>query len=99
MVKDIRITYRRRCSYATPSNKIRAVKTPGVCRIGGAAAARPFVLPTLPMCASPGEFFVHARTRVDVAAPSSRITWSCFVRRRTPRVAHREEVVQGAAVR
>eukprot|EP00353_Schmidingerella_taraikaensis_P007030 CAMPEP_0185575516 /NCGR_PEP_ID=MMETSP0434-20130131/6689_1 /TAXON_ID=626734 ORGANISM="Favella taraikaensis, Strain Fe Narragansett Bay" /NCGR_SAMPLE_ID=MMETSP0434 /ASSEMBLY_ACC=CAM_ASM_000379 /LENGTH=128 /DNA_ID=CAMNT_0028192419 /DNA_START=53 /DNA_END=439 /DNA_ORIENTATION=+ len=29
MVKDSRVTYRRRCSYATKSNKIRVVKTPG----------------------------------------------------------------------
>ena len=29
MTKNIRITYRRRKSYATKSNKIRAVKTPG----------------------------------------------------------------------
>ena len=29
MVKDVRITYRRRCSYKTKSNRIRPVKTPG----------------------------------------------------------------------
>eukprot|EP00341_Mesodinium_pulex_P000888 CAMPEP_0116920946 /NCGR_PEP_ID=MMETSP0467-20121206/21328_1 /TAXON_ID=283647 /ORGANISM="Mesodinium pulex, Strain SPMC105" /LENGTH=117 /DNA_ID=CAMNT_0004598901 /DNA_START=41 /DNA_END=394 /DNA_ORIENTATION=+ len=29
MVKDVRINYRRRCSYNTTSNKIRTIKTPG----------------------------------------------------------------------
>ena len=29
MVKDIRVTYRKRHSYNTKSNKIRVVKTPG----------------------------------------------------------------------
>eukprot|EP00924_Labyrinthula_sp_SR-Ha-C_P016931 snap_masked-scaffold_6-processed-gene-19.20-mRNA-1 protein AED:0.38 eAED:0.38 QI:0/-1/0/1/-1/1/1/0/120 len=29
MVRDIRITYRRRCSYRTKSNRIVPVKTPG----------------------------------------------------------------------
>lgn len=29
MVKDIRITYRKRHSYNTKTNKVRPVKTPG----------------------------------------------------------------------
>jgi ribosomal protein L34E len=33
MVKNVRITYRRRHSYATRSNGIKAVKTPGMCTI------------------------------------------------------------------
>lgn len=32
MVKNVRVTYRRRHSYATKSNGIVAVKTPGTCR-------------------------------------------------------------------
>mmetsp|Transcript_20755 Transcript_20755/g.28020 ORF Transcript_20755/g.28020 Transcript_20755/m.28020 type:complete len:120 (-) Transcript_20755:116-475(-) len=49
-MKDARIQYRRRCSYATKSNRIRPVKTPG-----GKLVAHYVVKSAKgPQCADPG---------------------------------------------
>ena len=40
MVKNIRITYRRRCAYRTKSNKMRPVKTPGGKLVGAFVSKR-----------------------------------------------------------